>query len=127
MSGLTVRLSDLGRRRAVLIAIAIAAAALFALTDRAQIMLVPVSPVQAIVLIAAGVVCAIGAASRRGILVVVIGGLMVLLGLVGFVSYAAAAPLIPGGVGTDAVLVALGGAAIAIVLTDSAPAERRSD
>lgn len=97
------------------LAVATAASALFAVISYPQLRLVTVSTTIAVVLVVAGILGVVAAQTRRSVLVVVTGAVLVLLGLYRLVTYGYGSAGIGGASSTAALLTGLGIAYLGIM------------
>ncbi|MET4095470.1 hypothetical protein [Arthrobacter sp. UYCu712] len=115
------------RRRAVALSAVTAASALFALIDYDPLKLVPVNPLQAVVLLILALIAFAGTVLRLRAVLFGVGVVMIALGLIRLVTYGQGFALIAGSVGTAALLTGLGLALIGIILVgDQKTPERRA-
>jgi uncharacterized membrane protein YccC len=103
------------RRSSALIALGALGGAVFALTDRYALKVVPTSPTQALWLVGLAVLLVlVGAVLAQRALVGAWGVLAILVGLLQLVTDGTGWTPIPGGVGTAALFVAVGIGALAL-------------
>jgi hypothetical protein len=120
------RLDRATRRRALTLSAATAASSVFALIDYDPLKLVPVSPVQAVVLLVLAVIASAGTMLGSRPILFGVGAVMIVLGLIRLVTYGQAFGVIAGSVGTAALLTGLGMAVIGVTLvSDQTAPERR--
>ncbi|WP_211881835.1 Rv1678 family membrane protein [Pseudarthrobacter albicanus] len=109
------------RRRALALSAVTAASAVFALIDYDPLKLVPVNPVQAVVLLVLALIAFAGTVLRLRVLLYGVGAVMIVLGLIRLVTYGHGPGLITGSVGTAALLTGLGMAYIGTLLAGGKP------
>ncbi|WP_427007757.1 Rv1678 family membrane protein [Pseudarthrobacter sp. H2] len=115
------RLDQRTRRRALILSAVTAASAVFALIDYDPLKLVPVNPVQAVVLLVLALIAFAGTVLRLRALLYGVGAVMIVLGLIRLFTYGHGTGLITGSVGTAALLAGLGLAYIGTMLAGNKP------
>lgn len=108
------------RRRALILSAVTAASAVFALIDYDPLKLVPVNPVQAVVLLVLALIGFAGTTLGSRPILFGVGAVMIVLGLIRLVTYGQWFGLI-GSVGTAALLAGLGMAYIGTMLAGNKP------
>lgn len=108
------------RRRALILSAVTAASAVFALIDYDPLKLVPVNPVQAVVLLVLALIGFAGTTLGSRPILFGVGAVMIVLGLIRLVTYGQWLGLI-GSVGTAALLTGLGMAYIGTMLAGNKP------
>ncbi|MDI3212529.1 hypothetical protein [Arthrobacter sp. AL12] len=113
------------RRRALTLSAVTGATALFGLIDYDPLKLVPVNPVQAVVLLVLALIGFAGTMLGSRPILFGVGAVMIALGLIRLVTYGQAFGLIAGSVGTAALLTGLGMAFIGSMLVGDKPTPER--
>ncbi|MDQ6753327.1 MAG: hypothetical protein M3017_07975 [Actinomycetota bacterium] len=108
------------RRRALILSAVTAASAVFALIDYGPLKLVPVNPVQAVVLLVLALIGFAGTMLGSRPILLGVGAVMIVLGLIRLLTYGQWFGLI-GSVGTAALLAGLGMAYIGTMLAGNKP------
>ncbi len=108
------------RRRALILSAVTAASAVFALIDYGPLKLVPVNPVQAVVLLVLALIGFAGTMLGSRPILLGVGAVMIVLGLIRLLTYGQWFGLI-GSVGTAALLTGLGMAYIGTMLAGNKP------
>lgn len=110
------------RRRALTLSAVTGATALFGLIGYDPLKLVPVNPVQAVVLVVLALIAFAGTLLGLRSLLFGVGAVMIVLGLIRLVTYGHESWLITGSAGTAALLTGLGMAYIGTMLVGDKPA-----
>jgi len=97
---------------------------LFSLLHYTPLQFVSVNLVQAVVLVVLGAIAALGCALRLPVLLMAAGAILIVVGLVRLVTYAATIGIISGSVNAAALMIGLGTALISLWIT-SLPMPKR--
>lgn len=124
-TGSTASTSAIWRTRGLIVAGFTALSALFSLLHYTPLQFVSVNLVQALVLVVLGALAALGCALRVPALLLAAGTILIVVGLVRLVTYAATIGIISGSVNAAALMTGLGTALTAIWIT-SRPMPKRS-
>ncbi|MDY7544464.1 MULTISPECIES: hypothetical protein [unclassified Cryobacterium] len=117
LAGGTASTSAVWRTRGLIVAGFTALSSLFSLLDYTPLQFISVNLLQALVLVGLGALAALGCALRMPALLLAAGAILIVVGLVRLVTYAATIGIISGSVNAAALMTGLGTALTAIWIT----------